>query len=115
MNSTSRGCRLVRIAARSPARWITGPDVGVLVAELDGGTLSSGTLDALRARVAAEHALKPVLFEWTASKCNSFADADDVLKVSRAVNLGNANSRSTPNGMADRKKFLKLAKKALGI
>jgi putative chitinase len=64
---------------------------------------------------AAEHALKPVLFEWTASKCNSFADADDVLKVSRAVNLGNANSRSTPNGMADRKKFLKLAKKALGI
>ncbi len=27
MNSTSRGCRLVRIAARSPARWITGPEV----------------------------------------------------------------------------------------
>ena len=27
MNSTSRGCRLVRMAARSPARWITGPEV----------------------------------------------------------------------------------------
>ncbi len=27
MNRTSRGCRLVRMAARSPARWITGPEV----------------------------------------------------------------------------------------
>jgi putative chitinase len=64
---------------------------------------------------AAEHALKPVLFEWTASKCNTFADADDLLKVSRAINLGNPNSRSTPNGMPDRTSFLKMAKKALGI
>jgi putative chitinase len=64
---------------------------------------------------AAEHALKPVLFEWTASNCNTFADADDLLKVSRTINLGNPNSKSTPNGMEDRKRFLKLAKKALGI
>ena len=64
---------------------------------------------------AAEHALKPVLFEWTASKCNIFADVDDLLKVSRTINLGNPNSKSTPNGMEDRKRFLKLAKKALGI
>ncbi len=27
MNSTSRGCKLVRMAAKSPARWITGPEV----------------------------------------------------------------------------------------
>ena len=27
MNRTSRGCRLVSSAARSPARWITGPEV----------------------------------------------------------------------------------------
>jgi putative chitinase len=64
---------------------------------------------------AAEHALKPVLFEWTGSKCNGFADADNVLKVSRAINLGNPNSKSTPNGMPDRTKYLKLAKQALGI
>jgi putative chitinase len=64
---------------------------------------------------AAAHALKPVLFEWTASKCNTFADADDLLKVSRAINMGNPNSRGMPNGMPDRKKFLKLAKSALGI
>jgi len=64
---------------------------------------------------AAEHALKPVLFEWTASRCNSFADDDNLLKISRAINLGSPNSRSTPNGMEDRTKYLKLAKRALGI
>jgi putative chitinase len=64
---------------------------------------------------APEHALKPVLFEWTGSKCNTFADDDDLLKISRAINLGNPRSRSTPNGMDDRAKCLKLAKRALGI
>jgi putative chitinase len=64
---------------------------------------------------AADHALKPVLFEWKGSRCNMFADADDLLKISRAINLGNPNSRSEPNGMPDRKKYLKLAKRALGI
>lgn len=64
---------------------------------------------------AAEHALKPVLFEWTASNCNTFADADNLLKISRAINMGNPNSRGTPNGMEDRAKFLKRAKRALGI
>jgi putative chitinase len=64
---------------------------------------------------AAEHALKPMLSEWTASRCNSFADRDDLLKISRAINLGSPNSRSTPNGMDDRKKYLRLAKRALDI
>jgi len=64
---------------------------------------------------SAEHALKPVLFEWTNSGCNAFADADSLLKTSRAINLGNANSKSTPNGMEDRELWLKRAKKALAI
>lgn len=64
---------------------------------------------------SAEHALKPVLFEWTQMKCNSFADADDVLKISRAINFGNPGSTGTPNGMKDRIEFLKKAKHALGI
>jgi putative chitinase len=64
---------------------------------------------------AAEHALKPMLFEWTDMKCNNFADADNLLKVSRAINLGKPNSSATPNGMPDRKKFLRAAKRALGI
>ena len=38
---------------------------------------------------SAEHALKPVLFEWTGSRCNTFADDDNLLKISRAINLGN--------------------------
>jgi putative chitinase len=64
---------------------------------------------------APQHALKPMLFEWTDMKCNTFADADNLLKVSRAINLGKPNSTATPNGMPDRKKFLKAAKQALGI
>src|SRR5262249_16006133 len=64
---------------------------------------------------STEHALKPMLFEWTNSRCNSFADADNLLKISRAINLGNPNSRSTPNGMDERKAFLRKAKRALGI
>ena len=64
---------------------------------------------------SAEHALKPVLFEWTASHCNGFADNDDVLKVSKAINFGDPNKPGTPLGMEDRKKFLSQAKHALGI
>ena len=64
---------------------------------------------------SAEHALKPVLFEWKKSRCNDFADKDDVLKVSRAINLGNPNSKATPLGMKERKLFLARAKKILGI
>lgn len=64
---------------------------------------------------APEHALKAMLFEWTNSKCNVFADQDNLKKISKAINLGNPNSTSTPNGMDDREKGLKLAKKALGL
>src|SRR5262249_45942612 len=63
---------------------------------------------------AAEHALKPVLFEWTQSHCNQLADRDDVLAVSRAINLGNPNSPAMPLGFDDRKHYLKVAKDALG-
>jgi len=64
---------------------------------------------------APQHALKPVLFEWTASHCNGFADNDDLLRISKAINLGNPNSPATPLGMKNRKDFLGLAKHALGI
>lgn len=64
---------------------------------------------------SAEHALTPVLFEWTNSSCNNFADQDDILSISRAINLGNANSTATPNGMANREDWLRRAKVVLGI
>ena len=61
--------------------------------------------------ITAEHALKPALFEWTDTGCNTFADADNLLKISRAINLGNPNSTSTPNGMDARKAFLRKAER----
>jgi len=64
---------------------------------------------------APEHALKPVLAEWSDSNCNSFADRDDLLTISRAINFGNPNSTGTPNGMQQRGDWLQRAKSALGI
>ena len=57
--------------------------------------------------VSAEHALKPGLIEWTRSKLNAFADADQILPISRANNLGNPSSKRTPNEMDDRKAWFK--------
>jgi putative chitinase len=64
---------------------------------------------------SAEHALKPVLSEWTSSHCNGFADNDDLLTISRAINFGNPNSTGTPNGMPARRDWLARAKEALDI
>lgn len=64
---------------------------------------------------SADNALKPVLWEWTHSNCNRFADADDILTVSRAINFGNPNSTGTPVGMNDRREWLARAKEALDI
>lgn len=40
---------------------------------------------------------------WDVNKLNSYADKDDVLSISKIINLGNARSLSTPNGMSDRR------------
>lgn len=37
---------------------------------------------------SAEHALKPALAEWTDRKCNAAADANDIERVTRAINGG---------------------------
>ncbi|WP_322997542.1 peptidoglycan-binding protein [Castellaniella sp.] len=52
---------------------------------------------------AAEYALIPALVEWQAGGCNALADANNILAISRVINLGNAKSKATPNGMADRR------------
>lgn len=64
---------------------------------------------------SAEHALKPVLSEWTSSQCNDFADRDELRTISRAINFGNPNSTGTPNGMPARRDWLARAKQALAI
>lgn len=56
--------------------------------------------------VSAEHALKPALAEWTEGGLNRYADADDLLAISKALNLGNPKSPATPNGMASRREWL---------
>ncbi len=52
--------------------------------------------------VSAAHALKPALAEWSESRLNAFADANDLLSISRAINLGNPRSQRVPNGLQDR-------------
>lgn len=39
---------------------------------------------------------------WSAHGLNHWADADDVLSLSRAINCGNPHSTRTPNGYAER-------------
>ena len=43
---------------------------------------------------------------WDANGLNKYADKDDVLSVSKIINLGNAKSTATPNGLTDRKNQL---------
>jgi len=52
---------------------------------------------------------------WHDAGLNSLADTRDVLAVSRTVNLGNARSRKTPNGMADRTARTTRALAVLGV
>ena len=55
------------------------------------------------------------LWYWKNNNLNKWADADDILSVSRVINLGNATTKAIPNGMEDRKKYLMKAKKLLKI
>jgi uncharacterized protein (TIGR02594 family) len=52
--------------------------------------------------VSPEHALKPALIEWSERELNAFADNNDILAISRAINCGSARSRKIPNGLQDR-------------
>lgn len=51
---------------------------------------------------------------WATNGCNELADTGNFLAVSRMVNLGNPNSPSTPNGMADRNERYGRAVRVLG-
>ena len=52
---------------------------------------------------------------WHDNGLNAHADRRDVLAVSRIINLGDARSRATPNGMADRTTRTTRALAALGV
>src|SRR5262245_22716119 len=48
--------------------------------------------------VSPAHALKPALGEWSEQNLNAFADVNDILSISRAINIGNPRSTRIPNG-----------------
>lgn len=52
---------------------------------------------------------------WSNNKIGPFAEAGNFLAVSRAVNLGNPNSKAMPNGYSERLALYGAGKKALGL
>jgi uncharacterized protein (TIGR02594 family) len=56
--------------------------------------------------LSAQHALKPALAEWTSENLNVFADNNDFLAISKAINLGNPRAKGTPNGLSSRAEWL---------
>lgn len=48
--------------------------------------------------------LKFALLEWTETNCNKWADENDLVAVSKAINTGSATSNVRPVGMDDRRK-----------
>lgn len=51
---------------------------------------------------SAQHALKPALAEWSEAGLNVYADNNDILAISRAINCGSPKSKAIPNGMQNR-------------
>jgi putative chitinase len=58
--------------------------------------------------------LRFACMEWTAQGCNAFADTDDILRISKAINVGNPNSTVKPNGMDERRAWTAKAKAIWG-
>ncbi|SOE85707.1 Predicted chitinase [Burkholderia sp. YR290] len=52
---------------------------------------------------------------WSTNKLNALADEGNFVAVSRAVNLGNPNSKATPNAYSERLALYGAAKKSLGL
>lgn len=60
-----------------------------------------------------EWAARSACLYWADNHCNVLADADDVIRLSRLINRGNANSPHPANGEAERMSRLERAKDAL--
>ncbi|MEM0985604.1 MAG: peptidoglycan-binding protein [Pseudomonadota bacterium] len=60
-----------------------------------------------------EASLRAALSYWKSLDINTWADRDDVLAVSRAVNRGNPQSRGEPHGLNDRIEYLRRARHVL--
>lgn len=56
-------------------------------------------------------ALISALYFWEVNNINYYADKDDILSVSRIINVGNAKSKVIPHGMESRKSATEKFKK----
>ncbi len=65
--------------------------------------------------LSAENALKPALAEWTSGNLNAFADNNDFLAISKAINLGNPRAKGTPNGLSSRAEWLARIKPLIDV
>lgn len=50
---------------------------------------------------------------WNSRKLNNYADKDDVLSISKIINLGNVKSKGTPKHLNERKQWTEAFKKEL--
>lgn len=60
-------------------------------------------------------AIRSSIWFWSINGLNKYAEKDDVLRVSRIINVGGPDKDVTPRGFEDRKKKLKAIKTILGI
>lgn len=51
------------------------------------------------------------LYFWESNNINAYADKDNVISVSRIINIGNVNSTLMPHGLSDRKRETEKFKK----
>lgn len=56
---------------------------------------------------SARYALVPALTEWTEGNLNAFADKNDILSISRKINIGNTQTTKEPNGFVDREEWFR--------
>lgn len=59
--------------------------------------------------------LRAALSYWKSLDINTWADRDDVLAVSRAVNRGSPTSRGQPHGLNDRIEYLRRARQVFAV
>ena len=57
------------------------------------------------------HSLIAAIWYWNSRGLNKYADKDDVLSISKVINLGNAKAKGTPKHLAERKQWAETFKK----
>lgn len=99
-----------RYRGRCPIQ-LTGLDNYRWLAELTGLPLVEKPDTALELQAGADIAAA----YWRGTGLNALADANDVLGLSRKINLGTTKTKRMPHGLADRIDRTKRAKAALGV